>query len=68
MIKTNIDPALAELKKAVEKKSSAQFASAFDTLTNACNACHAAANKPFIRIQRPTAAPLTNQNFKPPEK
>ena len=67
MIKTNIEPAIAGLEKAVEARSSALFAAAFDNLTNACNACHAAANKPFIRIQRPTAAPLTNQNFAPPQ-
>jgi len=68
LIKTNIDPAFAGLEKAVEAKNSAQFATAFDHLTDACNTCHTAANKPFIRIQRPTAAPLTNQNFAPPEK
>jgi len=68
MIKTNIDPALAGVKKAAEARSSVQFASAFDNLTKACNACHAAAKRPFIRIQRPTPVPLTNQNFAPTER
>ena len=66
MIKANIDPAVEELKKAVAARSSTQFSAAFDKLTSACNTCHTGANKPFIRIQRPTSAPLSNQNFAPP--
>ena len=65
MIKANIDPAVAELRKAVGAKSSTKFAVAFDKLTSACNTCHAGADKPFIRIQRPTSSPLSNQNFAP---
>lgn len=65
MIKTNIDPAIEELEKAVEAKSGAKFAAAFDNLTKACNTCHAGAKKEFIRIQRPTAPPVSNQNFAP---
>ena len=65
MIKTIIDPRIEELEKAVRAKSSAKFSAAFDELTSGCNSCHAAANKPFIRIQRPTESPLTNQNFAP---
>jgi hypothetical protein len=65
MIKANIDPAVEQLKKAVEAKSSIKFTVAFDGLTNACNTCHAGANKPFIRIRRPTSPPLSNQNFAP---
>ena len=65
MIKTIIVPRIAELEKAVRAKSSAKFMVAFDELTSGCNSCHAGANKPFIRIQRPTDVPLTNQNFAP---
>jgi hypothetical protein len=65
MIKANIDPAVEELRKAVEARSSTKFAVAFDKLTSACNTCHQGANKPFIRIQRPTSSPLSNQNFAP---
>ena len=67
MIKTIIDPRLEKLDKAIAAKSGAQFAAAFDDLTDGCNACHAAANKPFIRIQRPTAPPFSNQDFTPPK-
>jgi hypothetical protein len=65
MIKTIISPAIEELEKAVGAKSSAKFTVAFDKLTSACNACHAGANKPFIRIQRPIVPPLSNQDFAP---
>ena len=65
MIKANIDPVVEELRNAVQVKSSTKFTVAFYKLTGACNACHAAANKPFIRVQRPTEPPLTNQNFAP---
>jgi hypothetical protein len=65
MIMTILLPALDEVGKAVEAKNSGQFATTFDKLTLACNTCHAGANKPFIRIQRPTVPPLSNQNFAP---
>jgi hypothetical protein len=65
MIKANIDPAVEQLKRAVAARSSTKFVVAFDNLTSACNACHAGADRPFIRIQRPTASPLSNQNFAP---
>jgi hypothetical protein len=65
MIKTLIDPAIEELEKAVGARSSAKFSVAYDKLTSTCNTCHAGANKPFIRIQRPTGSPLSNQNFAP---
>ena len=65
MIKTIINPRIEELEKAVRARSSAKFSVAFDELTSGCNSCHAGANKPFIRIQRPTESPLTNQNFAP---
>jgi hypothetical protein len=60
-----IDPRIEELERAVRAKSSAKFTVAFDKLTSGCNNCHAGANEPFIRIQRPTEPPLTNQNFAP---
>jgi len=65
MIKTIIDPRIERLEKAVDAKNNLQFAAAFDELTDGCNACHAGAGKPFIRIQRPSEPPLSNQNFAP---
>jgi hypothetical protein len=65
MIKTIIGPRIERLEKAIEAKDSSQFVAAFDELTEGCNGCHAAAGKPFIRIQRPSEPPLSNQDFAP---
>ena len=65
MIKTIIDPRIVRLEKAIEGKNSTHFIAAFDGLTNGCNSCHAGAGKPFIRIQRPSEPPLSNQDFAP---
>ncbi|MEW6768137.1 MAG: hypothetical protein AB1342_08905 [Pseudomonadota bacterium] len=65
MIKSIVDPRIERLMKAVKAKNSSKFSAAFDELTNGCNSCHAAANKPFIRIQRPVGPPVTNQDFAP---
>lgn len=65
MIKTIIDPRVERLGKAIEGKNHTQFVAAFDELTSGCNSCHAGAGKPFIRIQRPSEPPLSNQNFAP---
>jgi hypothetical protein len=65
MIKASLDAPLSALAKAIEAKDGNGFAPAFDGLTAACNACHAAAAHGFIRIQRPTAPPVSNQVFAP---
>ena len=67
MIKTIIEPRIERLEKAIEAKNGTQFVAAFDELTEGCNSCHAVAGKPFIRIQRPSEPPLSNQNFAPPK-
>jgi hypothetical protein len=65
MIKSIISPQIQNVERAVKAKSAAKFAAAFDQLTDGCNSCHAGANKPFIRIQRPNLPPITNQDFAP---
>ena len=59
---------VAALAKTIEAKDKKNFVSAFDRLTASCNACHQASKKDFIRIQRPTGNPYTNQSFAPPRK
>ena len=58
-------PPLADVEKAIAAKSKKDFVKAFGELTEACNACHVAANVGFIRIQTPTASPFSNQAFPP---
>ena len=63
MIKSLTPGPLDAIGKAVEAKNPAAFAKAFDSLTNACNACHRAAKHGFIRIKRPGASAFGNQDF-----
>jgi hypothetical protein len=58
-------PAVESLEGAVEAGDRARFAQAYDQLTTACNACHAASDRAAIVIQRPTAPPLTNLRYTP---
>lgn len=59
---------LEALGKAIEKKSGAAFATAFDGLSAACNTCHKSAQKGFIRIVRPRSSVYPNQDFRPAPK
>jgi len=68
MIKSSLDAPLAELEAAIAAKDKSRFARAFDGLTSACNACHTAASYGFIKVQRPTMAPVSNQVFTPDGK
>jgi hypothetical protein len=56
---------LDAIGKAIERKSAADFARAFDSLTAACNACHQGAKRGFIRIRRPSGSAFGNQDFDP---
>lgn len=68
LIKDESEPPLADLAKAIESKSSADFASAFARLTNACNHCHREAGVGFIVMRVPTSSPFSNQLFPPVQK
>lgn len=59
---------LDALEKAIAGKNAAQFRTAFDRLSAACNACHMAAKKEFIRIVRPRSSAFPNQEFRPAPK
>ena len=58
-------PAVDALEAAVDGMDARAFASAFDQLTVACNACHVASDRGALVIQRPTAPPLTNLRYIP---
>jgi hypothetical protein len=60
-----VEGPLGELDKAVKNKDKAAFAASFDELTAGCNACHRTFGFGFNVIQRPTAPPVTNQQFEP---
>ena len=68
MIESITMPPIGDIESAIKARDSAKFAAAFDQLTAACNACHEAANRGFIVIQRPATSPFPNQSFAPRRK
>jgi hypothetical protein len=50
---------------AIKQQDPQKFAAAYAQLTQGCNACHAAADHPFVVIKVPDAAAFPNQNFTP---
>jgi hypothetical protein len=68
MIEDLMMPPIAEVESAIKARDGAKFATAFEKLTTACNACHQGANRGFIVIQRPAASSFPNQSFAPKRK
>lgn len=56
---------LVELKSAAAAKDAGRLEAQFGQLTDACNACHVAANIPFVEIKTPSSSPFSNQRFAP---
>lgn len=54
---------LDDLGNSIKAKDSMAFRKSYDSLTNACNACHQAAGQRFIVIKRPDILPFSNQEF-----
>lgn len=54
---------LEPLQAVIAKKDKAAFEAAYDKTIAACNACHAASEKKFIKIQRPTQVPSTSVDY-----
>jgi hypothetical protein len=65
MIEAVTMPPIGDIESAIKARDSKKFAIAFDQLTAACNACHQAAKRGFIVIQRPPASAFPNQSFTP---
>jgi hypothetical protein len=61
-------PQLQAMDAAVAAADSARFASAYDGLTKACNACHVYMERPYIVVKVPdpaAASPYPDQDFDP---
>jgi hypothetical protein len=56
---------MEEMAKAIQDKNSEQFAAAYATLTEGCNACHQAANVGLVVIKAPDASSFPDQDFRP---
>jgi hypothetical protein len=66
MVEKMVGAPMKALRKAIDDKNSAAFATAFDSLSAGCNSCHQALAHPFIVIQRPASLPYSDQSFTPP--
>jgi hypothetical protein len=65
LIPTMTKASLAQVRGAIEQKNEKAFVQAFGELSASCSGCHAAANRPFIKIQTPAEAMFSNQKFAP---
>lgn len=57
---------IAALRAAIARQRQADFVSAYDALTQGCNACHVATEFSFNVVVRPAANPYSNQDFEAP--
>jgi hypothetical protein len=65
MLDAVITKEIVVLEKAIEAKDFKAFATGYDNLTAACNACHQGTENGFIVIKRPTQPAFTNQDYRP---
>lgn len=64
-----VDAALSQplnaVDAAIKQQDPQKFAAAYAQLTQGCNACHAAADHPFVVIKDSDASAFPNQDFNP---
>jgi hypothetical protein len=63
LVETMIRDPLYELGLAIKEKNETDYAVAYRKLTEACNACHQAARRPFVVIQEPKDNTYPDQDF-----
>jgi len=54
---------LDALDAAIKQQDKQKFVSAYDQLTQGCNACHTSLNHPYVVIKTPDASVFPNQDF-----
>ena len=65
LVDVAINPPLKAVDAAIKQQDAAQFAKAYDQLTQGCNACHMELNHPYVVIKAPDASAFPNQDFGP---
>lgn len=63
LVETIVRQPLFDLAQAVKEKNETKFNAAYGHLTDACNACHQAARRPFVVIQDPKDNVFPDQDF-----
>ena len=64
MLDAVITKEIVDLEKAIEAKDFKKFATGYDKLNAACNACHQGTENGFVVIKRPTTPAFTNQDYR----
>ena len=64
LLTANLTPAFEALEEAITAGDPGRVDTSYEELLTACNLCHKAANRPYIRIQRRTGNPYP-QDFSP---
>ena len=54
---------IAQLEQSIKRKNPGEFQKAYDETLSACNGCHTESGHKFIHIVRPSAPPVTNQQW-----
>jgi hypothetical protein len=63
---TLVEEIASSVSEAIKAKDAAKFDRAFDEMTAGCNRCHAAADRAFIFIRRPSyPSAFSNQQYSP---
>jgi hypothetical protein len=60
-----MNPAIDQLRSAIDNGNRAEFEAAYDNLSGACSSCHQAADHGFLVIQRPKTPLLDNLKAAP---
>jgi hypothetical protein len=63
LVETIVRQPMFDLAQAIKDKNESKYSVAYGQLTDACNACHQAARRPFVVIQDPKANVFPDQNF-----
>jgi hypothetical protein len=65
LVDAAVSQPLNAIDAAIKQEDPQKFAAAYAQLTAGCNACHTAADHPFVVIKVPEASAFPNQDFTP---
>ncbi len=65
LVNAALSQPLDAVDAAIKAQDPQKFAAAYTQLTAGCNACHAAADHPYVVIKTPDASVFPNQDFAP---
>jgi hypothetical protein len=68
LMASSVQQPLEAVERAIKAGDPAAFATGYEQLTAACNACHQSTGHGVIVIRVPTVSAFPNQDFRPPTK